>query len=309
MPDANLPESRTKRYSRWINNKRIDFETYYLPYAKALLESLASGPLVLIMDGSEVERRCMCLMVSVVYSLPIAWLVVKGNKRHLPKNLHVDLLKQVHALIPEDTQVIFLSDGEFDGTTLQATIEDYGWKYACRTAKNTILTAEEEAFAFEDVGVQPGEIISLPDVGFTHDNYGPVHAVSWWRKGYQEPIYLVSNMELAKEVCYWYKRRFHIETFFSDQKSRGFNLHKSHLSDPIRLARLLIAVCLAYLWIVFLGTLAMQTGLHKIIHRHDRCDISLFQMGLRTLEHFLNHGLPIPVAFHMLACPLVKSVR
>jgi hypothetical protein len=36
-----------------------------------------------------------------------------------------------------------------------------------------------------------------------------------------------------------------IETFFSDQKSRGFNLHKSHVSDPARLARLLIAACLA----------------------------------------------------------------
>jgi hypothetical protein len=26
-----------------------------------------------------------------------------------------------------------------------------------------------------------------------------------------------------------------IETFFSDQKSRGFNIHKSHLSDTVRL--------------------------------------------------------------------------
>lgn len=31
-----------------------------------------------------------------------------------------------------------------------------------------------------------------------------------------------------------YAKRFRIETFFSDQKSRGFHLHKSHLSDPVR---------------------------------------------------------------------------
>src|SRR3712207_7292680 len=37
-----------------------------------------------------------------------------------------------------------------------------------------------------------------------------------------------------------YRKRAHIETFFSDQKSRGFHLHKSHLSDPQRLSRLLI---------------------------------------------------------------------
>ena len=96
VPDTALPESRTKRYSRWVNNKRIDFESYYLPYARAVLESLASGPLVLIMDGSEVGRRCLSLMVSVVYqgrSLPIAWLVVTGSKGHFPEDLHVSLLE------------------------------------------------------------------------------------------------------------------------------------------------------------------------------------------------------------------------
>jgi len=48
-----------------------------------------------------------------------------------------------------------------------------------------------------------------------------------------------------------YQKRFRIETFFSDQKSRGFHIHKSHISDPRRLSRLLIAACVAYLWIVY----------------------------------------------------------
>jgi hypothetical protein len=38
-----------------------------------------------------------------------------------------------------------------------------------------------------------------------------------------------------------------IETFFSDQKSRGFHLHQSHISDPQRLSRLLIGAWLAYI--------------------------------------------------------------
>jgi hypothetical protein len=45
-----------------------------------------------------------------------------------------------------------------------------------------------------------------------------------------------------------YPQCAHIETFFSDQKTRGFQLHKSHHSAPARLARLLIAACPAYLW-------------------------------------------------------------
>ncbi len=107
-------------------------------------------------------------------------------------------------------------------------------------------------------------------------------------------------MELVDEACYWYRKRYRIETFFSDQKSRGFHLDKSHLDEPVRLSRLMIAACLAYIWIIFLGTLAILEGRVSVIHRSDRCDLSLFQLGLRVLEHFLNDDIPIPVAFQML---------
>ena len=90
-----------------------------------------------------------------------------------------------------------------------------------------------------------------------------------------------------------------IETFFSDQKSRGFHSHKSHISDPQRLSRLLIAACLAYIWIIYLGSLCEKEGWRNVIHRRDRCDVSLFQLGLRLLEHFLNEDLPILVQFHV----------
>src|SRR5712691_7081109 len=87
---------------------------------------------------------------------------------------------------------------------------------------------------------------------------------------------------------------------FSDQKSRGFNIHKSHLTDPQRLSRLLIASCLAYIWVVYLGSLCKKERWQSIIHRGKRCDLSLFQLGLRLLEHFLNEELPIPVQFHVI---------
>jgi len=55
----------------------------------------------------------------------------------------------------------------------------------------------------------------------------------------------------------------------------------------------------AYIWIIFLGTLASKQGWVKIIHRTDRCDLSLFQLGLRLLEHFLNCSISIPVTFQL----------
>lgn len=303
VPDGTKRESRVKKYSRWIINERIDAEQYFLPYADALLSSLAHCPLLLAMDGSEVGRGCLTLMVSVIYrkrALPLAWIVIKGSKGHFPEQAHVELLKQVHTLVPQGCTVIFVGDGEFDGTTLQATLEAFEWEYVCRTAKNAQLWIDGEWFAFQDLILQSGDRVAIPDVLFTLQEYGPVLAIAVWDQEYKEPIFLITNMDLLEEAYRWYSKRFRIETFFSDQKSRGFHLHKSHISDPTRLSRLMIAACLAYMWIIFLGTLAILEDWVAVIHRTDRCDLSLFQLGLCLLQHFLNEHLPIPVAFQML---------
>ncbi len=92
----------------------------------------------------------------------------------------------------------------------------------------------------------------------TAEQYGPVSILALWETKYEQPIYLVTNMTDLKAALVLYRKRAHVETFFSDQKSRGFNIHKSHLSDPVRLVRLLIASCLAYVWLVYLGVCARQ---------------------------------------------------
>jgi hypothetical protein len=66
----------------------------------------------------------------------------------------------------------------------------------------------------------------------------------------------------------------------------------------MRLARLMLATCLAYLWIVYLGAIAIADGWQRFIHRPDRCDLSLCQLGLRLFDHFLETA-DIPVAFQI----------
>ena len=309
-PDRAHPESRVRRYSRWIQNEQIEYKAYYLPFVQELLYRLAATrELVLIIDGSEVGHGCITLMISLVYgkrALPITWLVVKGCKGHLPELMHLELLGQLQDILPPNARVIFLGDGEFDGIELQAAVQAMEWQYVCRTAKNTQMYEDDRSFSFSELLVQPDDQISVPDVWFTQEGYGPVTVIAWWERGFQEPIFLVTNFELPGEACYWYKKRFHIETFFSDEKSRGFYLHKSHLSDPERLSTLMIAACLAYWWIVYLGVTALRDGSVKLIHRADRCDWSLFRLGLALLDYLLNEELPIPVSFSLMAS---KSVR
>jgi hypothetical protein len=140
-------------------------------------------------------------------------------------------------------------------------------------------------------------LVALRDVPVTEEAYGPLMLLCCWAKGYKAPLYLLTNMDSADEACRLYAKRFCIETFFADQKSRGFHLHQSHLAEPTRLTRLLMAACLAYIWIIYLGALCEQDGWVSIIHRSDRCDLSLFQLGLRLLAYLLSEDYTIPVAF------------
>jgi len=143
-------------------------------------------------------------------------------------------------VIPAGAKVVFLGDGECDGTALQDTLNKRGWSYVCRTAMSTTATWDGQTFRLDTLGawLKPGRLIEIKDVSCTQAAYGPIMVLCCWAKGYQEPLYLISNMATAEEACRLYQKRFRIETFFSDQKSRGFHIHKSHLSDVQRLSRL-----------------------------------------------------------------------
>lgn len=304
VPDGTKPESRVKRFARWVSNDYITPERYFAPYAAVLLTHLAFQTLVLVIDGSVVGRGCVALMIHVVYkgrALPLAWVVRRGKKGHWPEALHIALIEQVHQLIPPGAQVVVLGDGEFDGIGLQHTLQEVRWSYVCRTGSHVTASWAGATFRLETVRgcIKPGTLVELPAASVTREAYGPILLLCCWAKGYKEPLYLVSNMASAEEACRLYTQRFRIETFFSDQKSRGFHLHKSHIADQRRLSRLLVAACLAYIWIVYLGSLGERDGWITIIHRGDRCDLSLFQIGLRLLDHLLNEDFLIPVAFHI----------
>jgi Transposase DDE domain len=301
VPGDVHPDSRTKQMSRWVQNAHITFDLYFLPFVQPLLERLAAvRPLVLIMDGSAVARGCVTLMVSVLYAhraIPIGWLVIEGEKGHFPTETHLALVREVKARVPATATVIFLGDGEFDSPELQAEVEAYAWEYVCRTAKNIQIRVDEEWLSLADLSVTRGQRVFRKRALFTNAAYGPVMVIAWWGARYKEPIYLVSNMTSVQRACDWYRKRMHIETFFSDQKSRGFQLDRSHLSDPERVQRLMFAAGLAYLWVIYLGTVVQEDDWLPVIHRTNRCDLSLFQLGLRLLDYLLCHDRPIPSSF------------
>ena len=188
VPTGTKPESRVKRFARWVVNDTITEEVYFVPYAEVLLRHLALQTLVIIMDGSVVGRGCVALMMHVVYkgrALPLVWQVRKGKKGHFPEDMHMALVEQLYDLIPAGARVVLLGDGEFDGTHLQQTVQEYHWSYVVRTGSHITVEWDGEHFRCETVAacIKPGTLVALRDVRVTEEAYGPLMLLCCWAKG------------------------------------------------------------------------------------------------------------------------------
>lgn len=93
-------------------------------------------------------------------------------------------------------------------------------------------------------------------------------------------------------ACHYYKKRFKIETLFGDLKSRGFNIHRTKVSDPERVKNLLLLACLAFILVLCFGIAAPMLPFYAKFCRKDRCDCSVFSLGLRALTHCVDRALP-----------------
>ena len=82
---------------------------------------------------------------------------------------------------------------------------------------------------------------------FSCQTYGPVHLfIVCGEVGYQTlSIWWAIWKKLIRLVLI--TERASLSRPFFDQESRGFHLHKSHLSDPDRLMCLMMAACLVYI--------------------------------------------------------------
>ena len=295
-------ESLITRFRRWVKHKAVTPEAVWLPFARAVLAGLAHAPLTIVLDGTTAGRGCMVLMARVVYrgrAIPLLWTVVTGKKGHLPQDDHCALITRLQTVIPDTAQVVLLGDGAFDGTALQAAIRTAGGDYVCRTGVNITIYAHDRVFPVGDLPLKRGEAVALENVQMTAARYGPVLLLGIWETNQDTPIYLVTSLADPEAAAAWYRRRFRIESMVANHKSRGFHIHKSHLNKPERLARLLLATSLAYLWVHEVAMFAQAQGWVAQFHRTDRCDLSLFQIGLRAMRYARREGKRIPMRLRL----------
>lgn len=302
VPVKAKEKSTEQRFYRWLKNEGIDAQAYMMPFASQIIQNLGNRDITLLIDGSAVGKDCSALVIGVLYRkrvIPLTWVVNEGAKGHRTAETHIELFKQLLPILPETLDCYVLGDGEFDSDELLTWLsQNTNWLFTMRTSKtNLVWTKDGYKAVEEDLAVGRAGYQARMDTTLTKQGKVSVNVIGWWESKYDEPIYLVTNWDDVEAAMKKYRKRVMIETLFSDVKSRGFGIDKSKISAPERLERLLLAVALAYIWMIYLGSYVLESGKRELFESYECRKKSTFRLGQDWLKYVLKHSLRLRVRF------------
>jgi hypothetical protein len=296
--------SVVRRLERLLDNRALRVREWYRPIASSWLHSAArtSGEIRLIMDTTKVSFAHQQLMVALAYqrrAIPIAWTWRRGAKGHSSARVQIALLAYVRSLLPRGVRVVLVGDSEFEAGELQAQLDVWGWGYVLRQKPNNQVqrTDEHSWQAFRGLVTCAGQSVWVEGGRLTRKHARRVNLLAHWAEGEKEAWLLATNLPTRRAALRAYRRRMWLDELFGDLKGHGFELERSHLRHFARLSRLTLAVVLLYAWLVTTAMRVIKRGLRHQVDRHERRDLSIFQIGLRWIERCMKNCQPFTMPF------------
>jgi hypothetical protein len=301
--DAKEP-SLEDRLQRFLDNERLSPRRCYRPLAAELIAALAGTGLRLVIDVTKVGFNHRAMVVGLAYrrrTLPLAWSVHKGYMGAISVNRIVELLEEVYYLIPYGTEVEIVADCGFKTTDLLCWLRKREWHFVIRQPGKTKVRLQTGQWLYlRNLPLQPGQTRVVGWVWLARTNpFGPVWLVLHWDNGEEEPWFLVSDREpdYATRLIKAYKRRMWMEEMFGDMKRHGFDLESTQLRKAKRIERLMLGVCIAFVWLITLGGWVVKNGYRHLIDVKCRRDKSYFRLGWDWIARCIRLGNPIRLHF------------
>jgi hypothetical protein len=294
-----------RRLSRLLDNSAIRVREWYEPIAREWVDYMArtTGEIRLIADGTKIGFGHQLLIISLAYrrrAIPLVWTWVRCTKGHSSAYKQLALLDYVHRLIPPRIRVVLVGDSEFGAVEVMRQLQVWRWDYVLRQKANNQIQVPGPVWQdFGAVIAKPGQSVWLGQGLLTMKHAYSTNLLAHWQVGEKEPWLLATNLPERALTLRTYSRRMWTEEMFGDLKSNGFDLESTHLQHVARLSRLTLAVVLLYTWLMTVGTKVIKNGLRYWIDRAERRDLSVFQIGLRTIERRLTNALSFAFRFEM----------
>jgi hypothetical protein len=300
LPTCVKPASVVRRMERLLANPRLHPARAAADLTRSLLGNWpADRPLVLILDETPQSDTLRCMKLSVGYrrrAVPLAWACYLPQQPPEPMpQLLWHLLHRVARCLSPGRPVTLLADRGLSWPVVLDCCERLGWHYVLRMQGQTRLRlADGRELCLADLTPAKGMGWCGSGQVFKKADWRQVNVAATWDKACKEPWLLVSDLPATLRRCGNYAKRVWREQLHRDEKSQGFNWQRSHVRRPGHAQRLVLAMALATLLALSLGTRVLKRGLRRELESGRVRKLSLFQLGLRWLAAMLAGHKPLP---------------
>jgi hypothetical protein len=284
-------ESNYKRIIRFFKY----FEVCYGEIAELIVKIVGVGkPWVIAMDRTEWgygRAWINILMLGICYKgvlFPLYWKVLekRGNSSTEERK---ELVQEFINKFGVSSILFLLADREFIGKAWFNYLIKQGIDFRIRIKDNTLVHNRR------GMVVAVCRLFSSLEVNcpLTSKKHCLIWGVALYLTGMKlqtgEFLILVSP-KFAHSSCSDYLLRWNIETLFGCLKSRGFRLEDSHLTDSIKLKKLIAILSIAFSWAFLVGYFLSQQKIIKL-KKHGRPEKSIFRLGFDKLRRFFSNSL------------------
>ena len=238
----------------------LDVTTCFVPLLHWIVRLWTSPQLALTIDASSLSDRFVVLAVSVVYrgcAIPVAWTILPAGQKRAWRREWLRLLRLLRPAIPSHWTVLVLADRGLYARWLFRRIVRVGWHPFLRINQQCKFRPAGQA-TFYGLRTLCGQ------AGQRWRGYGTAFAtpkcqvactlVAWWGDGHAEPWYILTDLPPDGCDAQWYGLRSWCEQGFKCTKRGGWQWQQTQMTDPVRVARLWLAMAVATLWVISVGS-------------------------------------------------------
>jgi hypothetical protein len=252
LPRESKEKSKERYISRFLKSKILDATAAMSGYLKKYINDSKSKHVILMMDQTQIVEDRQCLVITVRQekrAFPLVWKVVE-TKGAIGYEIQEELLEKVKGMVTEDIKITLYADRFYGTKSLVEWCKKAGWEYKIRLKGNLIFESGDKKFKAEEVR-NFCETMAI-DVKF-NDSEIKTNIGYLQEKKHKEAWIIAMSDKPIKENILDYGKRWGCECCFSDMKSRGIEICKTHIKDIRRLENLILILAIAMLWSNFIG--------------------------------------------------------
>lgn len=267
-------------HKRGDHRREFEVSSCFAPLLRWIVGSFAGEErrLALALDASTLGDRWTVLSISVVLrgcAIPVAWKVIGAHAKGSWRPYWEELLERLKGSVPADWQVLVLADRGLYARWLYTAIVACRWHPFLRINLGAKARAQgEEAFDWISrwVGEPGAKWQGVVECFAQKKSRLECTLLLQWQEGYEHPWAVITDLAPEEANVAWYGLRTWIEAGFKDVKRAGLGWHHSKMQDAGRVERLWLAMAVAMVWMVSLGSQAdsqhQQPCLEQLPEKH-----------------------------------------